>query len=250
MKFCTYYIACICVHEWTAGTSVSVRIMSQVAPYKRQDPNMAEINLSTEAVKDAMGQTFSLEEKKMAEKNVIRLQKNHSSLQASDELISLYCALRKLKGPGARISGNLLESWQSKAVQATMVKTSYWVVPVDQDRQKILDSKQVKPYILDPEVFDDLPPTVDVNKVRFVDQCVDRKLLGPGVSVIELSCGIRRDKQISRASNSSPHAPPSLTSPTAAALPALTEQPSAEALEYMWTKMHVISRSSCEGIAN
>ena len=149
---------------------------------------------TAEELKEAMAQTVAPNERRMAEKNVGRIVQGHPTLKATEELVSLYCALRKLRGPDARINANMLETWQSKAVQATMVKTSYWVVPLDAARQKILDRKDVKPFLVDPDTFDDVPPNLDISSLAFVDQCVPRSVLGPGVSVIELSCGVQRGK--------------------------------------------------------
>ena len=163
-------------------------------------------------LKNAMSQPVPLNERRMAEKNVGRIVQGHPTLKATEELVSLYCALRKLRGPDARINANILETWQSKAVQATMVKTSYWVVPLDAARQKILDRKDVKPFLVDPNAFDDVPPNLDISSLAFVDQCVPRSALGPGVSVIELSCGVQRGKILG--SGSQPSAPVESTVPS------------------------------------
>ncbi|CAK9110582.1 unnamed protein product [Durusdinium trenchii] len=45
-------------------------------------------------------------------------------------------------------------------------------------------------------------PTLDVSKYHFVDQAVPRHILGAGISSIELSCGVAREKPMNSAASS------------------------------------------------
>ena len=151
---------------------------------------------SVQAVQTAMRETPSPEELQLAQRNVARIVQTHPSLQASDELVSLYCGLRRLKGGSARISGKMLENWSTKVVQSTLIKTAYWVVPAD---RPVLNTPNVKPFLVDPASLDDLPPTLDTCNFVLVDQAVSRSVLGAGVFQIELTAGVSRDKALSNA---------------------------------------------------
>ena len=154
---------------------------------------------STAAVQEALAAPVSAEERQLAQRAVGRLLKGQHE-EASEELVQLYCALRKCKGGQGRLSLTQLQKWKSTAVQSSSLKTEYWVVPLDQSRRELLKKPDLAQYVLDPSTVDEVPPTLDLRQVALVDQCVSRQQLGPGVLSMELKCGVRRTLHMGAAS--------------------------------------------------
>lgn len=119
---------------------------------------------------------FSSTERKNAHRSLTRMSTDLSG-PASEEMVTLFCALRRVKGNQARINMNLLNSWQTRVQQSTRVKQMFWVVP---EESPCLQRADVQQFIVPAESLAEVPPGLLDQKVVFVDQVVERSKLGAG----------------------------------------------------------------------
>ena len=122
---------------------------------------------------------FTDEEKRNAHRSLSR-----GSLaklgNAEEQMVALFCAFRRVKGPTARINASVLQQWNTKYQQSTKVKTCFWVVPAE---SPALSNPDVKLFIVPPEDLAEIPPGLLEQKVVFVDQVVERSKLGTGQGI-------------------------------------------------------------------
>eukprot|EP00435_Cladocopium_sp_Y103_P050227 s175_g15.t1 len=78
-------------------------------------------------------------------------------------MISLFCALRRVKGPGARINAAMLQQWKSKFEQSTKEKTCFWAVPAE---SPALALPEVKQFIVPAEELAEVPRGLLEQKVE------------------------------------------------------------------------------------
>ncbi|CAJ1440466.1 unnamed protein product [Effrenium voratum] len=152
-----------------------------------------------QAATDALNaKDFSAEEVKLAQRSVDRLVQKKGRTPTQD-MVMMFCALRRARGQGARINLSMLEGWTGQMRQSTTVKQSLYVV---QQESSALSNPKVAEGIVPASDLADVPPGLLEQGVVFVDQVVPRELLGKNVSVIELALGVHRSRDIS----ASPHA--------------------------------------------
>ncbi|CAJ1400532.1 unnamed protein product [Effrenium voratum] len=152
-----------------------------------------------QAATDALNaKDFSAEEVKLAQRSVDRLVQKKGRTPTQD-MVMMFCALRRARGQGARINLSMLEGWTGQMRQSTTVKQSLYVV---QQESSALSNPKVAEGIVPASDLADVPPGLLEQGVVFVDPVVPRELLGKNVSVIELALGVHRSRDIS----ASPHA--------------------------------------------
>ncbi|CAE7777744.1 unnamed protein product [Symbiodinium necroappetens] len=121
--------------------------------------------------------------------NASRSLKRMADVSVDDQMIHLFCALKRVKGQGARLNASILSQWQARSVQSTTVKSTYWVVP---NTAPELAHPDIQQHIVDPEDLPEVPSGLLQQGICFVDQVVDRSKLGKHVSTIELALGVQR----------------------------------------------------------
>ena len=131
----------------------------------------------------------------VAKRSINRLGKESKELaQAShNDMMELYIAMKRAKGPSARINSAMLLGWNQQQVQTTKLKQNFYVVP-RQGREHFL--KDLAEYIVDPANLPDLPVTFDPAQSIIMDDSAPRGKLGLGVQVMELAAGIKRQRQV------------------------------------------------------
>ncbi len=171
---------------------------------------------STDALEAARAETYSAEDLFKAERMVGRFQINDVPAQGQ---VQLYCAMRKLlNGDGAgRLSKKMFESWLRRLSFSTKVTRKYWVVPRE-SFSHLTDIPKVA--VIEPNMLE-IPQGVDVTQLVFLDQMVERKLLGPGALEMEVAM-----KEVFTATGGAP-----LEMGVAAGFPAEASKAQAEAPE-------------------
>ena len=73
---------------------------------------------------------MTVAERENAGRALQRLQTQNKEVSCtSQEVLELYCALRRAKGESSRINAAQLLGWRQKLVQSSLVKRTFWLVP-------------------------------------------------------------------------------------------------------------------------
>jgi hypothetical protein len=116
------------------------------------------------------------------------LSRKGNNIEVTEDAVRLYLALRQLLG---RVSPDLAREWQSKHLVRSCSRREFWVVPMTnmtaERRAAVLAVDQNA--IVDASSIARIDPLIDLSANVIVDQIVERKMLGLGVYVTEVTTG-------------------------------------------------------------
>jgi len=178
-------------------------------------------DITKERIEAQKAAGFSSTEKAGAKRSLERLAKQSCNADISkddDEMIALFCAIRKIKQNGdpnkdVRINPSLLRSFRAEAFRTVELFDEYNVVPKSNYRAwtgNDANKRLVESCIIPPEEFLELPIGLDTETHYIMDDAAPRNLLGLRVRKLKFKAGMRRSKvlnpEASQSASSSPAA--------------------------------------------
>ena len=173
-------------------------------------------DITQSAIEAAKESGFSESDKKGAEIALKRLQKKNLEIELDDDMVALYCAIRRIKQDGdpqkdVRISPDLLRHWRGTAYRSVELATDYYIVP-KVNAPHWAGNAVVAKCIIPPDEFMELPAGVDTRAFDIMDDWAPREALGPNVRKMKLPAGFRRSKDMEGTQLSTPSSAPRLAS--------------------------------------